>query len=146
MAIVARRLSGSKWEQFRKYVTQTLKFDFGRSFDTTRPVIDTAQLLGIPTVVVNCFDPDESRFIALFSKYCAAASAAGIDSTQMSWTPIGQGGTVAMYRALVAGKIDAALPDQEIMKRWWAHMRDIMATDADNVPVQIPLKRVFYLK
>jgi L-rhamnose mutarotase len=39
-----------------------------------------------------------------------------------------------------------ALPDQEIMKRWWAHMRDIMATDADNVPVQIPLKRVFYLK
>lgn len=39
-----------------------------------------------------------------------------------------------------------ALPDTEIMKRWWAHMRDIMATDADNVPVQIPLKRVFYLK
>jgi L-rhamnose mutarotase len=42
-------------------------------------------------------------------------------------------------------KMDA-LPAQEIMKRWWAHMRDIMATDADNVPVQIPLKRVFYLK
>jgi L-rhamnose mutarotase len=39
-----------------------------------------------------------------------------------------------------------ALPDTEIMKRWWAHMADIMATDADNVPVQIPLKRVFYLK
>jgi L-rhamnose mutarotase len=39
-----------------------------------------------------------------------------------------------------------ALPDTEIMKRWWAHMADIMATDADNVPVQIPLKRVFHLK
>lgn len=38
-----------------------------------------------------------------------------------------------------------ALPDKEIMKRWWKHMADIMATDADNVPVQIPLKRVFYL-
>ena len=38
------------------------------------------------------------------------------------------------------------LPDTEIMQRWWAHMADIMATDADNVPVQIPLKRVFYLK
>jgi L-rhamnose mutarotase len=38
------------------------------------------------------------------------------------------------------------LPDAEIMKRWWKHMADIMATDADNVPVQIPLKRVFYLK
>ncbi|HVW92416.1 MAG TPA: L-rhamnose mutarotase [Devosia sp.] len=41
-------------------------------------------------------------------------------------------------------KMDA-LPDTEIMKRWWAHMADIMATDADNVPVQINMKRVFYL-
>lgn len=40
-----------------------------------------------------------------------------------------------------------ALPDTEIMKRWcwWAHLADIMATDADDVPVQIPLQRVFYL-
>jgi L-rhamnose mutarotase len=37
------------------------------------------------------------------------------------------------------------LPELPVMKRWWAHMRDIMATDADNVPVQIPLKRVFHL-
>jgi len=37
------------------------------------------------------------------------------------------------------------LPDTEIMKRWWKHMADIMATDADDIPVQIPLKRVFYL-
>jgi L-rhamnose mutarotase len=37
------------------------------------------------------------------------------------------------------------LPDAEIVKRWWAHMADIMATDADNVPVQIPLQRVFHL-
>ena len=36
------------------------------------------------------------------------------------------------------------LPDSQIVKRWWAFMADIMATDADNVPVQIPLKRVFY--
>ncbi len=38
-----------------------------------------------------------------------------------------------------------ALPDTEIVKSWWAFMADIMATDADNVPVQIPLKRVFLL-
>jgi L-rhamnose mutarotase len=37
------------------------------------------------------------------------------------------------------------LPDLDIMKRWWKHMADIMATDAGNVPTQIPLKRVFYL-
>lgn len=38
-----------------------------------------------------------------------------------------------------------ALPDTEIMKRWWAHMADVMETDADNVPTQVPLKRVFLL-
>ena len=37
------------------------------------------------------------------------------------------------------------LPETEVMQRWWAHMSDLMATDADNVPVSIPLKRVFLL-
>ena len=31
------------------------------------------------------------------------------------------------------------------MKRWWAFMGDIMATNPDSSPVQVPLKRVFYL-
>ena len=38
-----------------------------------------------------------------------------------------------------------ALPDTDIVKRWWAHMADIMETDPQNVPTQIPLKRVFLL-
>lgn len=38
------------------------------------------------------------------------------------------------------------LPEKEITKRWWAFMADIMATDADNVPVQVPLQKVFHLK
>jgi L-rhamnose mutarotase len=38
-----------------------------------------------------------------------------------------------------------ALPDAEIMKRWWAHMADVMETDANNVPTPVPLKRVFLL-
>lgn len=38
-----------------------------------------------------------------------------------------------------------ALPNTEIMKRWWKHMADIMETHPDNVPVQVPLKQVFYL-
>lgn len=39
----------------------------------------------------------------------------------------------------------AALPDTEVMKRWWKHMADIMETHPNNVPVQVPLKRVFHL-
>jgi L-rhamnose mutarotase len=38
------------------------------------------------------------------------------------------------------------LPDHPVMKKWWAYMKDIMDTNADNSPVSIPLKEVFYLK
>lgn len=37
------------------------------------------------------------------------------------------------------------LPEQEIMKRWWKFMSDIMEGHSDNSPVVVPLKRVFYL-
>lgn len=37
------------------------------------------------------------------------------------------------------------LPAQPVMQKWWAYMKDIMASNADNSPVSIPLKEVFYL-
>jgi L-rhamnose mutarotase len=37
------------------------------------------------------------------------------------------------------------LPEQPIMKKWWAYMQDIMESNADNSPVSIPLRDVFYL-
>ena len=39
----------------------------------------------------------------------------------------------------------ARLPDLDIVKRWWKHMADIMKTDANNVPDQVALQRVFLL-
>ena len=38
------------------------------------------------------------------------------------------------------------LPETEIVKRWWAFMRDIMDSHPDNSPVQVPLKLVFYMQ
>jgi L-rhamnose mutarotase len=37
------------------------------------------------------------------------------------------------------------LPQSPIMKRWWAHMADIMATNERNEPIAIPLETVFHL-
>ena len=37
------------------------------------------------------------------------------------------------------------LAEQPVMQRWWKYMEDIMETNADHSPVQIPLKEVFYL-
>ena len=39
----------------------------------------------------------------------------------------------------------AALPDHPVMKRWWAHMADIMETHASNEPVARPLEPMFFL-
>ena len=38
-----------------------------------------------------------------------------------------------------------ALPQHEVMQRWWQFMADIMESNNDNSPVSIPLKEVFYL-
>lgn len=43
-----------------------------------------------------------------------------------------------------AAKLDE-LPNHPIMQEWWAYMKDIMETNADNSPVSIPLQEVFYL-
>lgn len=37
------------------------------------------------------------------------------------------------------------LPQTEIVKKWWAHMADIMETNPDNSPVCMTLKEVFHL-
>lgn len=39
----------------------------------------------------------------------------------------------------------AALPEHPVMKRWWAHMADIMETHPDNAPVSRDLVPVFHL-
>ena len=37
------------------------------------------------------------------------------------------------------------LPLHPVMQKWWKYMADIMETNPDNSPVQLPLKEVFYL-
>ena len=38
-----------------------------------------------------------------------------------------------------------ALPSHPVMRRWWAHMADIMETRPDNEPVAVPLETVFHM-
>ncbi|MEI6780644.1 MAG: L-rhamnose mutarotase [Verrucomicrobiota bacterium] len=39
----------------------------------------------------------------------------------------------------------AELPNHPIMRKWWAHMADIMETNPDNSPKVVGLKPVFHL-
>lgn len=37
------------------------------------------------------------------------------------------------------------LPAHPVMRRWWAHMADIMATKPDNEPLAVPLVPLFHM-
>ncbi|MEP1208101.1 MAG: L-rhamnose mutarotase [Rhizobiaceae bacterium] len=39
----------------------------------------------------------------------------------------------------------ADLPNTAVMKKWWAHMADIMETQPDNKPVVTELTNVFHM-
>jgi L-rhamnose mutarotase len=39
----------------------------------------------------------------------------------------------------------AALAVEPVMRRWWAHMADIMAVKPDNEPIAVPLMPVFHM-
>jgi len=38
------------------------------------------------------------------------------------------------------------LGTEEIVKKWWKYMADIMETNPDNSPVTVPLEQVFFLE
>jgi L-rhamnose mutarotase len=38
-----------------------------------------------------------------------------------------------------------SLPDHPVMKKWWAHMADIMVTKPDNSPLQTDLVCLFHM-
>lgn len=37
------------------------------------------------------------------------------------------------------------LPDDPIMRKWWAYMADIMDTSLSNEPIAVPLEPMFYM-
>jgi len=54
-------------------------------------------------------------------------------------------GTLFAVQKLTPDNTAGALPATGIMKKWWAHMADLMETNPDNSPVVTPLKEVFHL-
>ncbi len=53
--------------------------------------------------------------------------------------------TLFGVQKLTDDNTSATLPEKAIMKKWWAHMADIMESNPDNSPVCIPLKEVFHM-
>lgn len=49
------------------------------------------------------------------------------------------------YLTVTDQKKLADLANEPVMKKWWLHMKDIMETHADNSPVVVSLKEVFFM-
>ncbi|HEY4329129.1 MAG TPA: L-rhamnose mutarotase [Phycisphaerae bacterium] len=54
-------------------------------------------------------------------------------------------GYLFAVQKLMDNNTAAGLPGTAIVKKWWAYMKDIMDSNADNSPVALPLTEVFHL-
>lgn len=50
------------------------------------------------------------------------------------------------YQLTVNEQSSQDLGTNEIIKKWWEYMKDIMETNADNSPISIPLQEVFHME
>lgn len=54
-------------------------------------------------------------------------------------------GTLFAFQKLKDHNQSAALPENPVVKKWWAYMADIMDTNPDKSPVCTNLKEVFFM-
>ena len=54
--------------------------------------------------------------------------------------------TLFAFQKVTGENSSQDLANNNIVKKWWDYMADIMVVNPDNSPVSIPLEEVFYLK
>ena len=84
-----------------------------------------------------------ARHDALWPELRDALRAAGVRDYSIHLEP----GTGRLFATLWRSDDHGmdALPDLPVMKRWWAHMADLMETEPSGAPVQTPLIEMFHL-
>lgn len=85
----------------------------------------------------------ERRHDAVFPQLVAALKEAGVSDYSIWLDPE----TYHLFATLLRPRAHGmdGLPTDEVVRRWWAHMADIMETHPDDEPVQVPLRRVFHM-
>ena len=83
------------------------------------------------------------RHDAIWPELVALLKAAGINDYSIHLDPE----TNALF-GILSRPADHSmddLPDHPVMRKWWAHMADLMAVKPDNEPVAVPLIPMFHL-
>jgi L-rhamnose mutarotase len=90
-----------------------------------------------------CADEYKRRHDAIWPELAALLKQTGISNYSIHLDP----GTNVLFAYLERcddHRMDE-LPHQEIMRRWWDYMKDIMAVNPDGSPVATPLVEMFHL-
>nr|WP_233543992.1 L-rhamnose mutarotase [Salinisphaera sp. Q1T1-3] len=88
-------------------------------------------------------DAYRRRHDAIWPELAGALRAAGIIDYRIFCDETT--GTLFAVMTLADDHRADGLPQAAVMQRWWAHMADIMETEADDAPVEVPLTPVFSL-
>ena len=83
------------------------------------------------------------RHDAIWPELAALLTAAGVSNYSIHLDR--ETGALFGYLERREGHTMADLPNHAVMQKWWAHMGDIMATNADGSPVAVDLVETFYL-
>ncbi len=83
------------------------------------------------------------RHDAIWPELVAALKQAGVQDYSIHLDPETNALFAVLWRTDDHGMDD--LPAHPVVRRWWAHMADIMATHPDNAPVAVPLIPLFHL-
>ena len=84
----------------------------------------------------------QQRHDAIWPELSALLRDTGIQEYSIFLAP----GTLTLFAYLQIAdsqKLDL-LPQEPVMQRWWAYMKDIMESNSDYSPVTVALKEVFY--
>lgn len=88
-------------------------------------------------------DEYRRRHDAIWPELVALLGQAGVEDYSIHLDPETNALFGVMWRRDDHG-LDA-LPDHPVMRKWWAHMADLMQTHPDNEPVAVPLIPMFHL-
>lgn len=88
-------------------------------------------------------DEYRRRHDAIWPELVALLKEAGVEDYSIHLDP----GTNALFGVLWRRDDHGmdALPGHPVMRRWWAHMADIMDSQPDNAPVVVDLVPMFHL-
>ena len=91
----------------------------------------------------GCEDEYRRRHDAIWPELVALLHESGVIEYRIFLDPV----TRALFAVLTrrADHTLDALPAHPVMQRWWAMMADLMDTEPDQSPVQVPLHEVFQL-